>query len=55
MLDDPGETAAGEQVLQALEAVCSDGLLTRDLGGSASSSDRADAIVAQTDQEREDV
>ena len=45
MLEHIGESEAGERVMKALERVCADGrTLTADLGGSASTSDVADAV-----------
>jgi tartrate dehydrogenase/decarboxylase/D-malate dehydrogenase len=47
MLDHLGETDAGKRVLEAIEAVCRDGVLTRDLGGSASTSEVGDAVAGR--------
>jgi tartrate dehydrogenase/decarboxylase/D-malate dehydrogenase len=45
MLDHLGETEAAKRVMDAIEAVCRDGKLTRDLGGSASTSEVGDAVA----------
>ena len=45
MLDHLGEREAGARLLRAVEAVCRDGILTRDLGGSASTSEVGDAVA----------
>jgi tartrate dehydrogenase/decarboxylase / D-malate dehydrogenase len=47
MLDALGEAEASARVLRALEDVCSTGPRTRDVGGSASTSDVGDAIAAR--------
>ena len=47
MLDHLGEAAAAKRVLDAIEAVCRDGILTRDVGGSASTSDVGDAVASR--------
>jgi tartrate dehydrogenase/decarboxylase/D-malate dehydrogenase len=46
MLEDLGRTAEAERVLAALEAVCRDGVRTRDVGGSATTAEFGDAVVA---------
>ena len=46
MLDDLGETDAAARLLRAVEAVCKDGPRTRDIGGSASTSEVGDAVAA---------
>jgi tartrate dehydrogenase/decarboxylase/D-malate dehydrogenase len=45
MLDHLGETEAAKRVMDAIEAVCREGKLTRDLGGSASTSEVGDAVA----------
>jgi tartrate dehydrogenase/decarboxylase / D-malate dehydrogenase len=45
MLDHLGEPDAAKRVMDAIEAVCRDGKLTRDLGGSASTSEVGDAVA----------
>jgi tartrate dehydrogenase/decarboxylase/D-malate dehydrogenase len=45
MLDHLGETDAAKRVMAAIEAVCRDGILTRDVGGSASTSDVGNAVA----------
>jgi tartrate dehydrogenase/decarboxylase/D-malate dehydrogenase len=47
MLDHLGETEAAKRVMDAIEAVCREGKLTRDLGGSASTSEVGDAVAAR--------
>jgi tartrate dehydrogenase/decarboxylase/D-malate dehydrogenase len=47
MLQELGEGGAAARVLGALEAVARDGVLTRDLGGSASTSEVGDAVAAR--------
>ncbi len=47
MLDHLGETDASKQVMAAIEAVCRDGILTRDLGGTASTVEVGSAIAAR--------
>jgi tartrate dehydrogenase/decarboxylase/D-malate dehydrogenase len=47
MLDHLGENDAAARVLSAIESVCRDGLITRDLGGSASTSAVGDAVAAR--------
>jgi len=46
MLEHLGEPAAAEGVLEALQSVCADGPRTRDVGGSASTRDVGDAVLA---------
>ena len=43
MLRELGEAAAAERVERAVEAVCREGMLTRDLGGTASTSEEVTA------------
>jgi tartrate dehydrogenase/decarboxylase/D-malate dehydrogenase len=45
MLDHLGEADAATRVMDAIEAVCRAGRLTRDLGGSASTSEVGDAVA----------
>jgi tartrate dehydrogenase/decarboxylase/D-malate dehydrogenase len=45
MLEHLGEGAPAKQVLEAIEAVCRDGILTRDLGGTASTTEVGDAVA----------
>ena len=47
MLDHLGEAEGARRLLTAIESVCRDGLLTRDLGGSASTSEVGDAVAAR--------
>ena len=47
MLEHLGETDAAGRLMTALEAVCRQGLRTRDLGGSASTSDVGDAVAGR--------
>jgi tartrate dehydrogenase/decarboxylase/D-malate dehydrogenase len=47
MLDHLGEADASAALLQAIEAVCRDGIHTRDLGGSASTDTVGDAVAAR--------
>jgi tartrate dehydrogenase/decarboxylase/D-malate dehydrogenase len=47
MLDHLGEPEAAKQVMDAVEAVCREGTLTRDVGGSASTSEVGDAVAAR--------
>ncbi|MGL6280093.1 MAG: isocitrate/isopropylmalate dehydrogenase family protein, partial [Gaiella sp.] len=47
MLDHLGEPTAAARVLGALEAVCRDGPRTRDVGGSATTAQVGDAVVAR--------
>ena len=46
MLDHLGEAAASARLFSALEGVCKDGPRTRDLGGSATTTDVGNAILA---------
>jgi tartrate dehydrogenase/decarboxylase/D-malate dehydrogenase len=45
MLDHLGEQEASQRVMTAIESVCRDGLLTRDLGGSARTAEVGDAVA----------
>jgi tartrate dehydrogenase/decarboxylase/D-malate dehydrogenase len=47
MLDHLGEPDGGGRLLRALEAVCREGPRTRDLGGTASTSEVGDAVAAR--------
>jgi tartrate dehydrogenase/decarboxylase/D-malate dehydrogenase len=47
MLEHLGEGDAARRLLSAVEAVCRDGVLTRDLGGTAKTADVGDAVVAR--------
>jgi tartrate dehydrogenase/decarboxylase/D-malate dehydrogenase len=46
MLEHLGRTVEAERVLGALEAVCRDGVRTRDVGGTATTVEFGDAVVA---------
>jgi tartrate dehydrogenase/decarboxylase/D-malate dehydrogenase len=46
MLDHLGETDAARRLMGAVETVCKDGPRTRDIGGSASTSEVGDAVAA---------
>ena len=47
MLDHLGESEAAARLMRAVEAVCKDGPRTRDIGGSASTSEVGDAVAAR--------
>jgi tartrate dehydrogenase/decarboxylase/D-malate dehydrogenase len=47
MLEHLGEPEAAKRVLAAIEAACRERLLTRDLGGTATTSEVGDAVVAR--------
>jgi len=47
MLDHLGEVDASARLLAAVEGVCRDGVLTRDVGGSASTAEVGDAVAAR--------
>jgi tartrate dehydrogenase/decarboxylase/D-malate dehydrogenase len=47
MLDHLGEADAAQRVMRAIESVCRDGVLTRDLGGSASTREVGDAVASR--------
>jgi tartrate dehydrogenase/decarboxylase/D-malate dehydrogenase len=46
MLEHLGETEAANSIMEAIDKSTSQGVLTVDLGGSASTSDVADAVIA---------
>jgi tartrate dehydrogenase/decarboxylase / D-malate dehydrogenase len=46
MLDDLGLDDSAARVRAAVERVCADGVLTRDVGGTATTAEVADAILA---------
>jgi isocitrate/isopropylmalate dehydrogenase len=45
MLEWLGEKEAGEQLMAAVEAVCVDGVKTKDLGGTANTKEVTQAVV----------
>jgi tartrate dehydrogenase/decarboxylase/D-malate dehydrogenase len=47
MLDHLGEADASRRLMTALEAVCRDGVLTRDVGGTASTPEVGDAVAGR--------
>jgi tartrate dehydrogenase/decarboxylase/D-malate dehydrogenase len=47
MLDHLGEPDASSRVMRAVEAVCREGVLTRDLGGRATTTEVGDAVAAR--------
>ena len=47
MLDHVGEADASARLMAAIEGVCADGLRTRDLGGSATTSEVGNAVAAR--------
>jgi tartrate dehydrogenase/decarboxylase/D-malate dehydrogenase len=47
MVDHLGEPEASARLMSALESVCRDGILTRDVGGTASTADVGDAVAAR--------
>jgi tartrate dehydrogenase/decarboxylase / D-malate dehydrogenase len=47
MLEHLGEADAAKRVLDAIEAVCREGILTRDVGGRASTSEVGDAVAGR--------
>ena len=47
MLEHLGEAEAGARLLRAIESACRDGPRTRDLGGSASTTDVGDAVAGR--------
>jgi tartrate dehydrogenase/decarboxylase / D-malate dehydrogenase len=47
MLEHLGEGEAAGRVVAAIESVCADGLLTRDVGGTATTTEVGDAIAAR--------
>ena len=46
-LEQLGEADAAGRVMRAVEAVCREGLLTRDLGGTARTGEVGDAVAAR--------
>ena len=47
LLDHLGETEGAQRLMSAIESVCRDGVLTRDVGGSATTSQVGDAVAAR--------
>jgi tartrate dehydrogenase/decarboxylase/D-malate dehydrogenase len=47
LLDHLDETEGAQRLMRAIESVCRDRVLTRDVGGSASTSDVGDAVAAR--------
>jgi tartrate dehydrogenase/decarboxylase/D-malate dehydrogenase len=47
MLDHLGEPEAARRLLAAVERVCRDGILTRDVGGTANTSEVGDAVASR--------
>jgi tartrate dehydrogenase/decarboxylase/D-malate dehydrogenase len=47
MLDHLGEADAAAQLMRAIESVCRDGILTRDLGGDAATAEVGDAVASR--------
>jgi tartrate dehydrogenase/decarboxylase/D-malate dehydrogenase len=47
MLDHLGEADASARLMGAIESVCRDGIVTRDLGGSSSTTEVGDAVAAR--------
>jgi tartrate dehydrogenase/decarboxylase/D-malate dehydrogenase len=47
MLEHLGEAEAAKRVLAAVESVCAEGLLTRDIGGTATTTEVGDAVAAR--------
>ena len=47
MLDHLGESEASQRLLGAVEAVCREGIVTRDVGGSSTTSEVGDAVAAR--------
>jgi tartrate dehydrogenase/decarboxylase/D-malate dehydrogenase len=47
MLEHLGEAEAAKRVLAAVESVCAEGVLTRDLGGTVSTTEVGDAVAAR--------
>ena len=52
MLEHQGEPEAAQSLMEALEAVCRDGPRTRDVGGSASTTEVGEAIAARVVRSR---
>ncbi|MCX7373213.1 MAG: tartrate dehydrogenase [Alphaproteobacteria bacterium] len=48
MLEHLGEDAAARRLITAVEQVCADGVLTRDLGGNATTAEVTAAVIAAT-------
>jgi len=42
-----GEETAADKLMEAIETVCGDGVLTRDLGGKASTKEVTEAVCAE--------
>jgi tartrate dehydrogenase/decarboxylase/D-malate dehydrogenase len=47
LLEHLGEPEGAQRLLRAIESVCRDGVLTRDVGGSATTGEVGDAVVAR--------
>jgi tartrate dehydrogenase/decarboxylase/D-malate dehydrogenase len=47
MLEELGEQTASQRLLAAVEATCAAGIRTRDVGGTASTREVGDAVVAR--------
>ena len=47
MLEHLGEKEAADRLMRAVEAVCREGVRTRDVGGSATTSEVGDAVAAR--------
>jgi tartrate dehydrogenase/decarboxylase/D-malate dehydrogenase len=47
LLDHLGEADGAARLMQAVESACRDGVVTRDLGGTASTSEVGDAVAAR--------
>jgi tartrate dehydrogenase/decarboxylase/D-malate dehydrogenase len=47
MLEHLGETDSADRLMHALEGVCRDGIVTRDVGGSAATSEVGDAVASR--------
>jgi tartrate dehydrogenase/decarboxylase/D-malate dehydrogenase len=47
MVGELGEQDAADRLMGAVEAVCRDGILTADVGGSATTSEVGDAVAAR--------
>lgn len=47
MMDWLGEREAARSLMEAVERVCEQGVLTRDLGGKATTREVTDAVVAE--------
>ena len=44
--DQPGEPAAAARLMTAVEQVCADGVLTADVGGTATTAQVTEAVIA---------